>query len=152
MKLLDKHLMVLRELQSNSQISLDELGDRVAMSQSTLWRRIQELESAKIIQKRVALIDIDAMGLSVTAMVFVNLQSHDISHRQKFESLVAETAHVMQCYSITGPHDYILLVRAKDMKDFESLLMNTILAHPSVASAQTSISLRTHKNTTELPI
>jgi DNA-binding Lrp family transcriptional regulator len=152
MKLTEKHLQILRELQSNAQISLDELGERVAMSQSTLWRRIQELESANVIKKRVALLDADALKLSVTALVFVDLKSHEPGNRQNFQTFVEESANITQCFSITGPHDYILLVRSKNMMEFEAFLMNSILTHPSVASGQTAISLRTHKYTTELPI
>lgn len=151
-KLTQSHLDILRALQEDATLTIEQLAEKTSVSHTTLWRRMKELEAANVIRGRVTLIDPEAVGVSVCAFVYVNIVSHDSKQRRDFEKLVATTPEVMQCFSITGPHDYILNIRVSDIKAYEMLLMDKILAHPSVASASSNITLREHKFTTVLPI
>lgn len=152
MKITDSHLNILRAIQADATVTLDQLGEQVAVSQSTLWRRLKELEDSDVIRSRVTILEPEEVGLSVCAFVSINLTSQLPKHRSAFEKLVDSTEQIMQCFSVTGTQDYMLQVRAKDMKEYESILMDTILSHPSVASAASNISLREHKFTTILPL
>ena len=152
MKLNAAHIELLRLIQDDATLTLDELAEKTAVSHTTLWRRIKALEAEKIIRSRVTILDPEAVGVAVCAFVYVNIASHDSEQRRSFEKLVDQTPEIMQCFSLTGPHDYILNIRVKDIKAYELLLMDKILSHPSVASASSSIALREHKFTTALPI
>ena len=152
MKLSEAHLDLLRLIQSDATLTLEELAEKTAVSHTTLWRRLKALESEKVIRHRVTVLDPEAVGVTVCAFVYVNINSHDSKHRLDFEKLVESTPEIMQCFSITGPHDYILNIRVVDIKAYEMLLMDKILAHPSVSSASSNIALREHKFTTALPI
>ena len=141
MKLSEAHLDLLRLIQSDATLTLEELAEKTAVSHTTLWRRLKALESEKVIRHRVTVLDPEAVGVTVCAFVYVNINSHDSKHRRDFEKLVDSTPEIMQCFSITGPHDYILNIRVVDIKAYEMLLMDKILAHPSVSSAACGASL-----------
>jgi Lrp/AsnC family transcriptional regulator len=148
----ESHLRILRALQKNCALPLDQLAKAISISQSTLWRRIQELDADGVIVRRIAVLDPRRMGLTVCAFVNINLVSQSVQHRDDFQALVQETREITQCYSVTGPHDYCLIIWVRDIESYEELLMNKILSHPSVASASSNIVLRQQKYTTELPI
>jgi len=122
------------------------------MSQSTLWRRVNELESAGAIKKRVALLDPDIVGLSVCVFLSINLVNHTAKVRAEFEAFVEQSPQIMECFSVTGGFDYMLIVRARSVLAFEAFLMDEVLGHKSVASASSQIALRQHKYSTELPL
>jgi len=152
MEVTPSHLEILRAIQSDATLTLEQLAEKTAISHTTLWRRLKELEANGFIRGRVTILDPDAAGIAVCAFVYVNIVSHDSACRRAFEDLVQTTPEITQCFSITGPHDYVLNIRVKDIKAYEGLLMDKILAHGSVASASSNIALREHKFTTALPI
>ena len=152
MELTQSHLEVLRAIQSDATLTLEQLAEKTSISHTTLWRRLKELEANGFIRGRVTILNPDAAGVAVCAFVYVNIATHDSECRRAFEELVQSTPEITQCFSITGPHDYILNIRVKDIKGYEALLMDKILAHDSVASASSNITLREHKFTTALPI
>ena len=145
-------LAILRALQADAAQPARQLADTLGMSQSTLWRRVKELEEAGAITKRVALLDADVLGVPVCVFVHVNLAEHDANVRCAFEAFVRETPAIMTCFSVTGAHDYTLIVRTRSVADFERVLMEEILAHPSVATAMSQLALRQHKYSTEIPL
>ena len=143
---------ILKALQESSDFSMRELGERLSLSSSTLWRRINELENAGVIRKRVALLDPASVGTDVNVFVYVDMVNYNENDRLAFEDFVQTVPEILECYSMTGAHDYTLIVRANSVDDFERLLMQRLLAHKSVASATSQIALRQLKYTTELPI
>ena len=143
---------ILKALQESSDFSMRELGERLSLSSSTLWRRINELENAGVIRKRVALLDPASVGTDVNVFVYVDMVNYNEKDRLAFEDFVQTVPEILECYSMTGAHDYTLIVRANSVDDFERLLMQRLLAHKSVASATSQIALRQLKYTTELPI
>ena len=148
----DAHIELLRLIQNDATLTLEQLAEKTSASHTTLWRRLKSLEAANVIRNRVTILDAEAVGIAVCAFVYVNIVSHDSKHRRAFEKLVESTPEIMQCFSITGPHDYLLNIRVRNIKDYENLLMDKILAHSSVASASSNIALREHKFTTALPL
>ncbi len=143
---------ILRELQRDATLSLKALAERIAMSASSVWRRIQDLEAAGIIIGRVTLIDPMKAGLKVCVLIQVNIVEHKTDVREAFELFVANSEEILQCFAITGSHDYALVVRTRSVEDYERFLMNKLLAHPSVASTATQLVLRQHKGTSVLPL
>ena len=134
---------ILRELQRDATLSLKALAEKISMSASSVWRRIQDLEAAGVITKA---------GLRVCVLIQVNIVEHKSDVREAFERFVAGSDEVLQCFAITGSHDYALIVRTRTVEDYEHFLMNKLLAHPSVASTATQLVLRQHKGSSVLPI
>ncbi|MGV6801453.1 MAG: Lrp/AsnC family transcriptional regulator [bacterium] len=143
---------ILRALQADASLPLKTLAENLAMSPSTVWRRIQELEKNGLIVGRVTLLDAAKAGLGFAAFVNVNIAQHDRNNRQSFEQFVANSAAILECFSVTGPHDYTVLIRTATVTEFEHFLMQNLLAHPAVATATSNIVLRQQKHTTALPI
>ena len=136
LSLSETDLKVLRAIQQDATGSARELAERLGMSPSTLWRRVNELEQVGAIKSRVAIVDPERAGFSVCVFVFVNLADYDKPTLQRFEEFV----------------NYTLIIRSRSVGEFERLLMDRILAHESVASATSQFALRQHKYSTALPL
>jgi Lrp/AsnC family leucine-responsive transcriptional regulator len=152
LRLSDSDVAVLRAVQDDARATVRELADRLSMSPSTVSRRLAELEDVGAITRRVALLDPDKVGFPVCVFVAVNLVNHSSETRRQFESLVLKTPEVLECFSVTGTHDYTLIIRTHSVGEFERILMETILADDSVAQASSQIALRQHKYSTALPL
>lgn len=145
-------LAVLRCIQDDASRTVRELAETLGMSPSTVSRRLTELEQAGAIARRVALLDPDKLGFPVCVFVQIDLVDHARKTRRQFESLVRHTPEILECFSVTGTHDYTLILRTHSVGEFERLLMERILAHDFVAQASSQIALRQHKYTTALPL
>ena len=143
---------ILRAIQEDASLTTRELAERLGMSPSTLWRRVNELEQVGAIEGRVALLNPDKVGLPVCVFVFINMVNHDTQTLSDFVRFVNDTASIMECFAVTGAHDYTLIIRASSVGAFEQILMEQILPHASVASASSQIALRQHKYSTALPL
>ncbi|MEM7615247.1 MAG: Lrp/AsnC ligand binding domain-containing protein, partial [Pseudomonadota bacterium] len=80
------------------------------------------------------------------------LVEHSPETRAAFERIVRTRAEIQECYAVSGSHDYQLLIRVRDIAAYERFLMEALLGHPAVASANTSFVLRQLKFTTALPL
>lgn len=152
MELTDADRRILMALQGDATLTLKQLAGRLAMSQSTVWRRVQELEAAEVIAQRVTLVDPAKAGLSVCIFVNVDLADHLLVTREGFEAFVRDCDQVMECFSITGAHDYMLIVRTKTVEAFDHFLMHRLLSRAEVASAHSNLTLRQQKYSTVLPL
>jgi len=143
---------ILREIQRDATLSARDLAEKLSLSTSTVWRRMKEMEDAGVISGRVAVANPEKLGLGVCLIVNVNMVKQTAETRRAFEAFVERHGHILQCYAVTGGYDYMLIVRARSVEDFEHFLMDEILAHPSVATTRTQLVLQQKKNTTALPL
>lgn len=143
---------ILRALQRDASLNRKNLAEDLSMSQSTIWRRINDFEKAGLIVSQVTLLDPRKVGANVCIFVSINVVSHEDKCRKAFEKFVMNAPQILECFSVTGAHDYTLIIRAESVDQFEIFLMNTILAHKSVATASSQVALRQHKYTTEIPL
>jgi len=145
-------LTLLSLIQADGALSHAELAERAVMSRSTCWRRLNELQQAGVIERRVALLDARAVGLSLFAMTWVTMQEHNDKVRKAFETFLQRVPEVLEAYSTSGNWDYLLIIAARDMDAYDKLLNGTLLSHPSVRTTSTSFALRRVKYTTALPL
>ncbi len=145
-------LEILKLLQEDARLTQAELAKRLALSQTSSWRRVRQLEDSGVIARRVALVNPQAVDLTVSVIASVSLTEHSDEARASFETLVAGRPEVVECYSMTGDRDYMLRVVVKDVEAYDRFLTTHLLHHPVVASASSSFALRQIKYTTALPL
>lgn len=143
---------ILSLLQQDGHLSSQKLAERVGLSPSPCWRRVRRLEEQGIIKRYVALLDPDALGISVIAYVHVSLSDHHSETVDGFDAFVAGRPEILECYSVSGQYDYLLRVVAVSVAALEEFLMQSLLRQPSVQSANTSFVLKQKKYETALPI
>lgn len=146
---------ILHELQRNGRLSNQELADRVALSPSPCLRRVRRLEEQGYIQKYVAVLDAQKIGLGLIAYVSIRL---DKSHRLKsmplsdFARDVQLWPEVVECFAMSGDMDYLLKVQVKDLAAFSRFAMDKLMQHPSVIDMTSSFAMQHIKDSTELNV
>ena len=145
-------LQILRELQANAEISMQELGEKVGLSHTPCWRRVKKLEEAGVIRERVTLLDPERLGLSVNVFVQVSLGVQQEDALNQFEDAVQMIPEIVECYTISGDRDFMLRVVVEDVSAYERLLKRTLVHLPEVANMSSTFALRQVKYTTELPL
>lgn len=144
---------ILEILQENCQISNQELADLVALSPSPCLRRVKLLEENGYIKKQVALLSQEKLGLELTVIVLVGLNSHQSAIMAKFEETVRFFPEVIQCYLITGQSaDYLLKIVVPDLNTYQSFLLGKLTSIDGVSSVHSSFILRNVCDTTKLPL
>ncbi|HHF7386973.1 TPA: Lrp/AsnC family transcriptional regulator, partial [Legionella bozemanae] len=144
---------ILDILQSNCQINNQELADMVALSPSPCLRRVKLLEDNGYIKRMVALLEPEKIGLKLSVIVLVGLNSHQPAVMNQFEEAVRFLPEVVQCYLITGQSaDYVLKVIVPDLNAYQSFLLDKLTRINGVTSVQSSFILRTICETTTLPL
>ena len=143
---------ILEQLQANGRMTNQELADQIGLSPSPCLRRVRQLEASGVIARYVALVDPEAIGLSVTAFVRVRLDQQDDRHLAAFEAAVADFPEVMECYLMTGEADYQLRVLVGSLGAFEDFLRRRLTRVAGVANVTTSFALRPVIYKTALPV
>lgn len=144
---------ILTELQSDAGLTNQELAARVGLSPSPCLRRVQAMERAGIIEKRVALLDRSKLGLSLTALIQIAMDRHTPERFEKFEKTVKRYPEVRACYLITGQQsDYLLMVVVPNMEHYQAFLLEKITRIEGVTGVHSSFVMRTVVETTALPL
>jgi Lrp/AsnC family leucine-responsive transcriptional regulator len=147
---------ILRRLQENGRETYDVIGEQVGLSPSAVLRRVKRLEESRVIDRYVALVPPEAVGLGLTAYLNVRLEKHTETHKRNpmdlFRASVQTWPEVVECASLTGEMDYLLRVVVADMAHYSRFIMDTLLKHPSVQDCKTSFVLDRVKATTAVPV
>jgi Lrp/AsnC family transcriptional regulator len=145
-------IKILSILQSDASKTSTEVADIVGMSQSPCWRRINRIEQDGLIQKKVALLNRQALGMDLVVFATVNLTTSGRQNLVGFESSVGNFDEVVECYTMTGIWDYMLKIIVKDIRNYESFVRDRLLALPMIRELHSHIAVTEIKNTTELPL
>ena len=147
---------ILQCLQANGRETYDVIGEQVGLSASAVLRRVKRLEEAGVIDRYVALVKPESVGLGLTAYLNVRLEKHTETHKRNpmdvFRASVQGWPEVVECAALTGDMDYLLRVVVQDMAHYSRFIMNTLLKHPSVQDCKTSFVLDRVKATTAVPL
>ena len=152
MKLDKQDIAILSELQHDATLSSTTLAERVGLSQSPCWRRVNQLEEAGVIQQRVALLARQKLGLEMLVVVNVKLASHGWQSLPKFKQRVVSFPEVLQCFLVMGDIDFILLVATRTVEEYNRFVQGKLAQIPGVQSIDSRIVIEETKNTTELPL
>ncbi len=145
-------LRILQELQADAKLTNVELAAKVHLSPSPCLARVRALERAGIIQRHVALLDPQLVGLPVSVFIHVSLEKQVERARQVFESRVREYPEIMECYLMTGDADYMLRVVVPDVAALQRFIMDELARIPGVSNIRSSFALKQVKYETALPL
>ena len=123
-------IKILTLLQENADISLAELAQRINLSQTPCWKRVQRLEATGVIQKRVALVDPDKVGLGLTVFTSIGVSDHSSEGLQHFADIILAMPEVMEFYRMAGDVDYMLRVVVADMAAYDGFYKRLIETIP----------------------
>jgi Lrp/AsnC family transcriptional regulator len=142
---LDRKILAL--LQENADISLAALAEKVGLSQTPCWKRIQKLEAAGIILKRVALLAPEKIGLGLTVFVSIETADHSAAWLNRFAEAVTLMPEVMELYRMAGDVDYMLRVVVEDMAAYDRFYKRLIEAF-SLKNVTSRFAMERVKSTT----
>ena len=143
---------ILTLLQADASLSTAEIAARAAASQSSVWRRIEKLENAGIIKKRVAILDRHKLGLDMMVFAHVKLQAHGQRTLPQFEEAVRRFPEVVECHTLLGETDYLLRVVTRDAASYEAFFRKHLTQVAAVQFTNSSMAISEVKSTTELPL
>jgi Lrp/AsnC family leucine-responsive transcriptional regulator len=143
---------ILAVLQSDGRMSNVELAELVSLSESACLRRVRALEKSGLIKGYAAQVDQTKVGLPVDVFVNITLERQDLADLKAFEKAVQRIPEVMECYLMTGEHDYVLRVVVADVNDYARIHQKFLTRLPGVDRVNSSFALRTVRKTNQLPI
>ena len=145
---------ILDIVQQNNLLSTERIAEQVNLSPSAVQRRLKRLRKDGIIEADVAIVSPQASGKLLTIIVEVTLEQERplSSVLDEFKKLVLAAPEVMQCYHITGNADFILIIAAKDMQEYEALTHRLFIDNQSVRRFQTSFVISKIKSRTIVPL
>jgi DNA-binding Lrp family transcriptional regulator len=141
---------ILAALLQDGRLSQVELAERIPLSATAIARRIRALEDKGVIQGYQARINQQALGLGMTVIVHVGLNSQNEDVLKAFEQAAAAAPSVVSCHLMSGEDDYLVTVMARDLADFERIHKEQLSRLPGVARLKSSFALR-HVTDKQLP-
>jgi Lrp/AsnC family transcriptional regulator len=142
---------ILAVLQEDASLSVAEIGNRVGLSSTPCWKRIQRLEADGVIQRRVAVVDQTKIGLGITVFVSVETGDHSQEWLDRFAKTVGGMPEVMEFYRMAGDVDYMLRVVAPDIAGYDAFYKRLIATVP-LKNVTSRFAMEKIKSTTALPI
>jgi len=142
---------ILAVVQQDASLSVAEIGQRVGLSSTPCWKRMQRLEADGVIMRRVALIDPEKVGLGITVFVSIETGDHSQEWLSHFAEVVAAMSEVMEFYRMAGDVDYMLRVVVPDIQGYDGFYKRLIAAVP-LKNVTSRFAMERIKSTTALPI
>jgi Lrp/AsnC family transcriptional regulator, leucine-responsive regulatory protein len=143
---------ILSRLASNARVSQVELSEQVGLSSTAIARRQKALEENGFICGYQAVLDLQRFGLATTILVRITLEGQSEEALKSFEAGVVECPSVVRCFLMSGSDDYLLIVLARDIEDFERIHRTELSRLPRVARIQSSFAMREVVNRAVPPI
>jgi len=141
---------LLKLLQVDASLSVGDLADRVGISKSACWRRIQKLENSGVIRQRVTLLDPSKLGLGLTVFITIRTNQHNTAWAQQFRRVVQNVEGVLDVYRLGGQVDYLIKAVVADMPGYDRLYQQLIDA--DLFDVTASFVMEEIKSTTALPL
>ncbi|MEQ8355195.1 MAG: Lrp/AsnC family transcriptional regulator [Kiloniellaceae bacterium] len=142
---------ILGVLQQSADLPVAEIAERVGLSASPCWRRIQKLEAEGVIEQRVALLNPEKMNVGVTVFVAIRTSQHDDAWLREFAEKVTRIPEVVELYRMSGEIDYMMRVVVPDIKAYDAVYKRLIAA-VALFDVSSSFAMERIKYTTALPV
>ena len=137
-------------MQHDDTLSVAQVADKVAISKTACWRRIQKLVASNVINSRVALLTPAAVNLSLTVFIAIRTNKHNDEWVQEFRKVLDELPQILEVYRMSGDLDYLLKAVVSDMPDYDKLYKQLIKA--DIFDVSSSFVMEELKYRTQLPL
>ena len=141
---------ILSLLQGDASLSVGDLADKVDISKSACWRRIQKLNDAGVIEGRVTLLNQEMLNLPVTVYISIRTNQHNDEWAERFRSVITDLPQVLEVCRMSGDLDYLVKAVVPDMKGYDALYKKLIKA--DLFDVSSSFVMEKMKHTTRLPL
>jgi Lrp/AsnC family transcriptional regulator len=142
---------ILAVVQLDASLSVAEIGQRVGLSSTPCWKRLQRLEADGVITRRVAIIDPEKVGLGITVFVSIETGDHSQDWLKRFADVVGAMPEVMEFYRMAGDVDYMLRVAVADMTEYDAFYKRLIALAP-MKNVTSRFAMERMKYTTAYPL
>ncbi len=142
---------ILDLLQHNGELTAAEIAERIGLSKSPCWRRIEHLKEAGVIRRIVALLDAKSLNVGTTVFVTVRTANHSAAWFERFVKAVKDIPEVVEIYRMSGDADYWMRVVVPDADGYDAVYKKLIAA-VEFLDINASFALETIKSTTVLPL
>lgn len=145
-------IKILEQMQRNAEQSTAELAEKVGLSQSPCWRRLQRLKDEGYIKAQVALLDRRKLGYELVIFSTVKMLTLTDDKRAEFLRKIELIPEIVECHTIFGEMDIIIKVIAPSMGWYQSFIFNTLMKLPGVTDIRSTVTLAEVKSTTHVPV
>ena len=143
---------ILRRMQVDARATGEDIGAEIGLSAAAVQRRIQRLRKSGVIKAEVAIVDPAALGQAMTFVVGVELEHERADMLDAFRRAARADPNVQQCYYVTGAADFILIVLARDMADFEAFTRRLLFDNSNIRRFTTSVVMSRDKVGNGVPV
>lgn len=147
---LDRKLLT--ALQEDASLTSERLAERVGLSASAAHRRVRRLETTGIIERRIAVVDPAKVGRGASFIVGIEVERERPDLVHKLRDWIRASPEVQQAHYVTGSADYVLLVTARDIIEFDALMSEMMAANPNVRRFTTNVVMSTIKRGLLVPV
>lgn len=145
-------IKILEVLQKDASLSTAEIAERVGLSQSPCWRRLQRLREEGYISRQVAILNREKLNDVTFIISMLKMTTLSDEQRREFLRKIDAIPEILECYTIFGDRDVMLKVAAPSMPWYQTFLTDVILKLPGVLDAQSIVTLAELKHTTAIPL
>ncbi|MBS0359873.1 MAG: Lrp/AsnC family transcriptional regulator [Proteobacteria bacterium] len=145
-------IKILELMQRDASLSTAELAERVGLSQSPCWRRIQRLREEGFIKSVVAIVDPKLLGFTMQIFAQVKMTTLSDEDRAAFQKAIHNIPEILECWTVFGEMDAMLKVLAPDVVWYQDFIFNVILKLPGVIDVRSIVTLSESKSTTAIPL
>ena len=143
---------ILALLQEDASLSTAAIAEKVGLSSSPCWRRIDRLEREGFIKRKVALVDRRKIGLNAQIFAQIKLNAHGRANLDEFAAAIRAFPEVLECFVLMGSVDFLIRIVATDIEAYERFFFDRLSQLPGVQEVNSTVALSEIKATTALPI
>lgn len=144
----DKDFKILNILQKDSTMSVKEVGNLIGLSFTPTYERIKNLEKQQIIQKYVALVDRQKLGIGLIAYCNITMKEQSKKTLENFEVAIVKHHQILEVVSTSGTYDFMLKIYADDIDSYNDFIVNVISDIPNIGQYHSFIVLNEVKKST----
>ncbi|MDA9175927.1 Lrp/AsnC family transcriptional regulator [Alphaproteobacteria bacterium] len=147
----DTDRKILRLIQVDATLPLEEIARQIGSTKSPVWNRIKKLKAAGVIDREVAILNGDSIGLTETFFIAIRTDQHTSDWLGRFTEIVNEMPEILECHRLAGDVDYIMKIRVASTRDYD-LFYKRFIGRINLFNVTSSLSMEVIKETTALKV